>query len=236
MRAQDESRSQEGGRAGLTQLIPLYTIAACVVWLTVGHFRPAQASGGRSGSELQQFPLPDSLYAHGHWEGSPQAPVRVVVFSDLQCPACRRLALQYIPALRDKYGDSVSFLHRHWPLENHRLALPAARAVECAAYQDRFQPMFEQVLRNQSALGDTELAVFAKDAGVPDLDRFSACVANAEVDSAIERDREAALALESFGTPTVVVNGWYARAGFSPSGLDSLVSDVLAGRRPDSRR
>ncbi|MEK7188140.1 MAG: thioredoxin domain-containing protein [Patescibacteria group bacterium] len=70
-----------------------------------------------------------------HLRGDPNAPVKVVEFSDLQCPYCQVFqgVLQQVMA---EYGadGKVAWAYRHFPLSSiHSKALPWAEESECAA-------------------------------------------------------------------------------------------------------
>ena len=67
-------------------------------------------------------------------EGSLDAPIALVVFSDFECPFCRSFAQSTLPRFREEFVSKgrvlVSF--RHLPLKIHKLAKPAAQATVCA--------------------------------------------------------------------------------------------------------
>ena len=65
--------------------------------------------------------------------GSEASRVRIEVFSDLQCPACRDLFLSTLQPLMDDYQDEVSVVYYEFPLAMHKYARPAARYVAAAA-------------------------------------------------------------------------------------------------------
>ena len=67
---------------------------------------------------------------------SSSAPVTVVEFIDLECTACRQSHSAFMD-VKKEFGDSVAHLLVHHPLGNHRFAIPAARAAECAFAEDR---------------------------------------------------------------------------------------------------
>src|SRR5215475_3055468 len=69
--------------------------------------------------------------------GSEQAPVTIVEFSDYECPFCKR-AEPTVKKVLDTYGDKVRLVYRHYPLEFHATARPAAEASACAAAQGKF--------------------------------------------------------------------------------------------------
>lgn len=52
--------------------------------------------------------------------GPRSAAVRLVVFADFQCPACRLFANVTWPAVRRRFPDDVSSTFRHYPLAYHK--------------------------------------------------------------------------------------------------------------------
>jgi len=59
--------------------------------------------------------------------GGPESPVRIELFSDFQCPACRTFYLDTVTRLLSEYssGKKVCFVFRDFPLAMH----PAARVA-----------------------------------------------------------------------------------------------------------
>ncbi len=68
--------------------------------------------------------------------GGENAPVLIVGFDDLECPYCARLHEAIFPALTARYGNTVRFVYKDYPLtEIHPWALRAAIDVNCLADQ-----------------------------------------------------------------------------------------------------
>ena len=90
-----------------------------------------QAREAKSGSAINVKPVTSA----DHILGNPQAPVKVIEFSDLECPFCKR----FHPTMKqiiEEYGkDSrVAWVYRHFPLDSlHSRARKEAEASECAA-------------------------------------------------------------------------------------------------------
>lgn len=88
-------------------------------------------------------------------EGSPDAPVKVIEFSDFQCPFCQRFVIETLPSLRDRVGDEVAFGFAHFPiLSLHPNAGRAALAAECAHDQGQFWEMHDLLFERQAAWQD----------------------------------------------------------------------------------
>lgn len=69
------------------------------------------------------------------WWGTPEAPLRLVEFSDFQCPFCARLQ-PVLDQLLQEYAGKVGHYFKHAPLANlHPLALRLHEAAECAGQQ-----------------------------------------------------------------------------------------------------
>ena len=119
--------------------------------------------------------------------GSIDAPIRLEVYSDFQCPACARFFLEVVTPAVKEYGDSgkICVLYNEFPLNGHKYSREAARyslaaqrlgrrqwlAVIRALYQK--QPMWVEngnidgALRGVVSAGD--LARIKRIAGEPSI-------------------------------------------------------------------
>jgi protein-disulfide isomerase len=163
----------------------------------------------------------------GHRIGPEDAELTLVVFSDFECPACANFVTETYPEIQERYPGRTALVYRHWPLRQHRLAYPAARASECAAAQGRFVQFHDLLFSRPNELGITPFREFAADAGVSDLSAFDACFAKTEPVPSIEKDMEEAKRVGGTGTPTVIVNGWLFPRGLKPQLLDSIAEQFL---------
>ena len=61
--------------------------------------------------------------------GSIDAPIRLEVYSDFQCPACARFFLEVVTPAVKEYGDSgkICVLYNEFPLNGHKYSREAAR-------------------------------------------------------------------------------------------------------------
>lgn len=167
----------------------------------------------------------------GQVMGDTTAPVQIVEFADLECPYCRDFHEVLLRTLA-KHGTSANVVFVHFPLPQHRFAIPAARAAECASEQSRFKEFLTAVYRKQDSLGLKSWTGYATDAGVGDLARFERCATNSEIPRRIAAGRTLGEEFGISGTPTIIVNGY--RFAYPPTEiqLDETIADILAGRRP----
>jgi len=166
------------------------------------------------------------LASAGHTMGPANAPVRILEFSDFQCPYCARLQ-PTLQAIRAKYPDRVAVVYRHFPLADHPHAMQAALASECAAAQGRFERFHDILYAAPDSIGVTTWDEFARRAGVPKIDTFQVCVEAKQYQPRIEQDLAAALSISAPGTPTLIVNGRMFSHNPSPEHLDSEVRRAL---------
>lgn len=164
-----------------------------------------------AGADTKPIKLKEAEWAAarlgGRRFGPDTAAVEIVVFSDFQCPSCRNFATRTWAGIRAKYPGDVALVFRHWPLEYHKLALPAARAAECAGRQGKFEEFHDVVFRLQDSLGAKSFASFAVEAEVPDTAAFNRCAAELLPLANVGADIKFVTALGGTGTPTVLING-----------------------------
>ena len=83
-------------------------------------------------------------------EGSPDAAVVVVEFSDFQCPFCQRWYYESLPEIRAQVGEGVAIAFLHFPLtQRHPNAAGAHFAAECAGAQGKFWEMHDLLFERQ---------------------------------------------------------------------------------------
>jgi protein-disulfide isomerase len=143
----------------------------------------------------------------GHVEGPDTAPLRMVVFGDYECQYCRTFALETMPRVRAKYGNDIQVVYRHFPLPQHRFAIPAARAVICADRQERYAEMSDQLYGLQDSLGFISFEEIAARSDVPDLPAFGRCYGDLALDSLVQADFILAREIGVSATPTIAING-----------------------------
>lgn len=155
----------------------------------------------------------------------------IVEFSDLECPFCREFHTT-LQAVEPKLRGRLHHEFLHYPIPAHRLAMPAARAVECARREGRANEMIDVLFAQQDSLGVKPWSELAAQALVADEASFLACTRSNETDARIQRDVSLGQRLGVRGTPTVLVNGWrFAGTPREPL-FSQVISDLMEGRNP----
>jgi protein-disulfide isomerase len=133
--------------------------------------------GGKGG------PLPPlAIPATAPWKGGRDAKVVVQVFSEFQCPFCKRAEVPMpgqdgkidpngagMLAATTKYGDKIKVVWRNFPLSFHDRAEPAAEfAIEAFKQKgnDGFWKAHDALFESQPKLADADLQAIATKIGV----------------------------------------------------------------------
>jgi protein-disulfide isomerase len=164
----------------------------------------------RAGAEKRMSQILDGEYAA---LGPTTAPVTVVVFSDFQCPYCKRMRglLAAEPLITS--GGKVRLVFRHMPMPAHQWAQKAAEAAACAQLQngDAFWRLHDALFENQEKItGDNvsqrveELASQIETLNIRD---FRDCLRRQTSLGMVLRDRQIGTLVGVKGTPTLFING-----------------------------
>lgn len=137
--------------------------------------------------------------------GDLNAKVKVVEFSDIQCPACKA-ASTYPQRLINDFGNSISVEFKHFPLTFHQYAYKAAVGAECANDEGKFWEFLDIAYKNQQNLKLADLKSYAKQIGL-NTTSFNACIESNAKNEVIDGFIREGYALDIPGTPTFFING-----------------------------
>lgn len=152
--------------------------------------------------------------ADGVVVGRDDAPVTVYEFADLQCPACRTAALQFLPVFKQRYVDTgqVRFVSLDFPLERiHPNAFEAALAGRCADEQGVGWAFQMLAYERQSEWGRSADATehflrYGEEAGAEN-GSFAACIEEEQYADVVRDNQALGRQLGVTGTPTFFVEG-----------------------------
>ncbi len=138
-------------------------------------------------------------------KGAENAPVTIVMFSDFQCPFCKRVE-PTVDQIMKEYDGKVKVAFRQNPLPFHPNAMPAAKASLAAKDQGKFWQMHDALFNNQADLSEAGILKAAKEAGL-DMKKFEADWKSNKYDTVIQEDLEFARNNGVSGTPAFFING-----------------------------
>jgi predicted DsbA family dithiol-disulfide isomerase len=162
--------------------------------------------------------------------GPADAPVTLVGFLDFQCPYCANVG-RTVDDLQKRYGKSVRFVFRHFPLPFHKEAAKAAEAAICAQQQGKFWEIHDKLFSSQRALQAADLKKYAGEIGL-DPDAFGQCLDSGRTAEKWRADVQEGSQFGVTGTPTLFVNGRLLSAGANPEALSQAVDQELASMPP----
>lgn len=169
--------------------------------------------------------LTTSIGSRDHVRGSRQAPVVLVEYGDYQCPYSG-LAHPIIKELERRFGDSLAFVFRNFPLvELHPDALRAAETAEWAGLSHRFWPMHDYLFEHQTQLSSTALLAAASSLR---LERHQLEVAwhDHALRHRVGEDVASGTACGVRGTPTFFLNGELYEGSWDGDTLGEAVRDA----------
>jgi protein-disulfide isomerase len=208
--------------AASTNLKPFYWLLGLIAlvgagWLAVTTMKTTQAA-----QEPIQLP-PEALnnsselvkQAKGIKLGPDNAPVRLFVFSDYQCPACRQFTTAVEPSLRTEFINSgkVQLIYYDYPLTSiHKWAFLAARAGRCAEDQNKFWEYHDHVLGKQNDWAFSQSAPldklrdYAREVQL-DQKAFNECLGGDKHADLVTANLALGNQLRVRGTPALFMNG-----------------------------
>jgi protein-disulfide isomerase len=180
--------------------------------------------------------------------GGPQgAPVEIVGFDDLECPYCAKMHAQMFPALTERYGNTVRFVYRDFPISQHPWAMRAAIDVNCVAAQSPqgYWDLVDSIHARAGELGGSEhnlqKALDSLDQMALDEARKNK-IKEADVQACIKKQDETSIKasmkmgedLDVGATPVLFINGEKFEGAYPLADLYSFIDAALvaAGKTP----
>ncbi len=204
-------------------------IALAVVGLTVYSLEQQSLSikpavNKPVGVTLPKSPGEIKLYPADPVWGSRLAPVKIIVYSDFQCPYCAESDPLLKEMVNNSSGKAV-LVWKDFPLPNHAQAYAAAEAAQCASLQGKFWEFHDKLFLNQSSLGSTLYQQLASDLKL-NVDKFLSCISNKKAVPLINQNINEAKSIGVDGTPTLIINGQVYNGTMTKEQLDLVLSSV----------
>ncbi len=185
-------------------------------------------AAGPAGTDVPAF-SPENVKpvsSSDHILGNPNAPVKVIEFSDLECPFCKNFHATMHQVVR-AFGDQVAWTYRHFPLDKpdpygrvlHSKAGKEAQAAECAAKlggppgseagNEKFWAFVDKIFEvtpSNNGLDLSKLPSYASQVGLNQSD-FKSCLDADYGKDIVESQYQDGLNAGAEGTPySIVVN------------------------------
>jgi len=225
-------------------------IAALLVSISLVYSVGKRAGGDDNkltGNLVDNVKVPDSspinikpISSEDHILGDVDASVKIIEFSDLECPFCKSFH-QTMQKVLENYGNKVAWVYRHYPIDQlHSKARKEAEASECAnelggplgseasnqafwAYVDK---IFE-ITPSNDGLDLKQLPEIAAEIGL-DKTKFEECLASGRQAEKVEAGVRDAANAGARGTPYSIV--------IAKSGKKYIIPGALPFNDPDPSR
>lgn len=195
---------------GLVQVTIAAVVAGLGLVVVLAMLAPKPAAPA---AEVLRGFAPTGIPAAGIVLGRADAPVKVEVYEDFQCPVCKTWGENVFPGLvrNELTAGTASLTYRGYAFIGPD-SFVAARAAWAAERQGRFWDMWatlyaNQALHENAGAFTTDRVVAMADLLGLDHERFVADLGSAEAKAAVDASSAAAVAAGITGTPSIVVNG-----------------------------
>ena len=160
-------------------------------------------------------------------QGNKNAKIKIIVFSDFQCPFSKRGA-DTVHALKQKYGDSLMYVYKNLPLPFHPEAMPSAKAALAAGRQGKFYEFHDKLFESQSQLGEALYVKIAQELGL-NMQKFNADRNSPEIEAQIKADQAQANSIGFNGTPGFAVNGVKVLGAYPVEHFEKVINALGVG-------
>jgi protein-disulfide isomerase len=165
-------------------------------------------------------------------KGPASAKVTITIFSDFQCPFCKRVE-PTLAEIEKQYGSKVKFVWRHMPLPFHADAPLAGQAAQEAfaqkgnsAFWKMHDKLFEAQGTSDDAIKRPNLEKIAADIGL-NMDKFKAALDSGSHKAKLDADTKIGNDAGINGTPAFVINGYYLSGAQPTSAFTKLINRAL---------
>lgn len=165
----------------------------------------AQLQSTQQGFLEQLKTNPQTVIGNSATRGAEKPKLLIVEFSDFQCPYCAK-AHETLKKLFAAHPEDLRLVYKHFPLNIHPEAIPAAKASWAALQQGKFWDYQDELFTQQEQLGESLYGEIAQKLNL-DVEKFNQDRQSAAAEAAIQEDLALAERLGLTGTPFFVVSG-----------------------------
>jgi protein-disulfide isomerase len=162
--------------------------------------------------------------------GDKDAKVKIIEFSDFQCPYCKAFQVD-LNRVRKEYAGKILFVYKHLPLSIHPQAENAALAASCANEQGKFQAYADNLFARQDewakTVGTQKFKDYSWRFGMNGRD-FAKCLDTKKYETKVDADKAEAASFSISGTPGTFVNETFLPGAVGVETLKAAIDAELA--------
>jgi protein-disulfide isomerase len=178
--------------------------------------------------EKKEIAAPD---AQSPVKGPANAKVTIQVFSEFQCPFCKRVK-PTMDEIEKEYAGKVKIVWRHMPLPFHADAPLASQAAQEAFAQKgntafwKFHDKLFEAQGGEEGLKRPNLEKIAGELGL-NMDKFKAALDSGTHKAKVDADMKIGNDAGINGTPAFVINGYYLSGAQPAAAFKKLINRAL---------
>jgi protein-disulfide isomerase/uncharacterized membrane protein len=161
-------------------------------------------------------------------ENFADAPLRVSVFSDFQCPFCQ-IVSDNVHELAKTFKGKINIQYMFYPLDSacnpkikssfHQFACKAAYLAACG--KEKFPEIHDYIFTKQKELSFENISQWEKDFGL------TGCFDNKEIQEDIQKTIIAGDQYNLQSTPTIILNGRKLEGSISNVHMQAIMNELL---------
>lgn len=175
----------------------------------------------------------ESVYKiHKSTEKFSDAPIRISIFSDFECPFCKIVA-QQMPELVRRYGKQINIQYFFYPLDAkcnanvkmrmHANACDAASLAVCG--ESIFPQLHDEIFEKQD---DLKFGILSK---LADKHNLKNCFDNQEITNKVILSINQGTKFNLKSTPTIILNGKKIEGTIPNNQFFAIFEDILSGAK-----
>jgi protein-disulfide isomerase len=210
MSKRQEIRDRQVRKQRTQNILIVGAVALVAIVFAVFLIVPALTPAGPIADQAARPPRPQAKF---NGAGDPNAPVKIIEYSDFQCPYCDKFSKETEQQLVDAYvaTGKVYFEYRSFGEFIGPESLRSAEAAYCAGDQNKFWEMHDLIFANQNgenqgAFTDKRLTAFAQKLGL-EMGAFNDCFTSSKYAARVKQDGLDGAKAGVQATPSFVING-----------------------------
>lgn len=164
--------------------------------------------------------------------GPDDAKVKVVEFTDFQCPFCKQQHQNVTNKMIAEYGDKIQYVFKNYPLPTHAQAQAASLAGLCANAQGKFAPYADKLFSTQDSWGKFKDAtgtfkLYASQLGLNTAE-FNKCLDEKQFSEKITQTLDEGRSFGIAGTPAMFIGSEFQNGLVKYEDLKKIIDEQLS--------
>ncbi len=158
--------------------------------------------------------------------GPKDAPVKIIEFTDYQCPFCGK-ARPTVNQILSDYKGKVRYILRDFPLSFHKDSVKAHEAAHCAGEQNKYWDMNKKLFGDQKNIKPDDLQKYAGEIHL-NMDKFNTCLNSGKYTALIQQNQSYGESVGVSGTPAFFINGRMVSGARPFAAFKEIIDDELS--------